>query len=873
MTGQGYRRRRTAALIGALCLTVGLAGAAIVSADPAHAASGESGRFTPLTSTRLLDTRTTGGVLRANEIRPLVVAGRGGVPESGASAVLVTITVTGQSTGGYVSVFPDGTNPGTSTVNFAAAQTIANSTVVALPADGTIDLQNGTAGTLHVIVDVMGWYSAEGSTPAAGGLLPVAQRRLLDTRVTHNPLQGMTPLRLPVAGTAGVPADAIGVAVNVTAVLPTQGTYITVWPAGRAQPGTSILNPVKGSVVANLAIVGLGTGGALSLVAGSGTTNVVVDLLGYITGNGGTADVAIGGTNPIQPYRVLDTRKMGTKQPLGAGQTIEAIGSSAVGVPVSGVAALVVTVTTVNSTGSGAYITAWPSGVARPTASILNVRTDRPVPATVVIPVGADGGINLYNSFGSTHIIVDVAGWIPVAHPAVTSIRWSTMDTTPVNGDAAAMARQVLLTANRYALSTWWPTEAQTLLAAPMDSNAQADTSDAVRRLSMEAMSLSVSLRTGAYDPRVVGVSRDTAESVAIQLIDAVASKHIANRAGGWGDSWQSGLWSDLAGSAGWYLWDDLPADTQTRVARMVEWEADQSLLVPLRLLRNRAGTVLTAGNTGAEEDASFALPPALATAMFPSSPHWSAWRHQQELLQINGWARPADVSSATLVDGLTTSAWLQGSNVEGNGSLINHNRIAPDYSTTTAQNIETVMFAALAGKAAPQSTLAGLNPVHAALYTIRYTTPTYQSPGGTVFTVGSPTVYYPQGCDWGLGQQLPYALFDAQAAVFGFAGNGAAASQALLHTTAEATMQARNSTGATYPDGSTEYIYVGREEHSAQLAAALYFTYFIERLGFTIAPSYSPWSPIATVVGVTPQSVTAFRMAPTDEHKLMISH
>ena len=586
--------------------------------------------------------------------------------------------------------------------------------------------------------------------------------------------------------------------------------------------------------------------------------------------NGDATDVAVGGTKPIQPYRVQDTRTMGTKAPLGASRTLEVIGSGAVGVPVSGVAALVLTVTTVNSTVSGGYLTAWPSGSARPLASVLNPRTDRPVPATVVVPVGPDGGIELFNSIGSTHVIVDVTGWVPAAHTAVTPIAWSSMDTTPVAGNAATAARQVLLTTNRYALSTWWPTTGQTLLAAPMDVNAQADGRDPVRRVSMEALALAVSLHTGAYDPAAVGVSADIAKSVAIAIIDTVAGKHIANRATGWGDSWQSALWSSIAGRAGWFLWNDLPPATRTRVARMVEWEADQSLLVPLRLLRNRAGTVLTPGNTGSDEDSWYALAPALATAMLPDSPHWAAWRHEEELVQINGWARPADVTSTTTVDGVTKSAWLQGSNVENDGSVINHARVAPDYSTLTQHSADALMFAALVRKPAPQSTLAGLQAVHAAAYNVLYSTPIYLRPGGTVFTVSSSTVYYPQGCDWGTGQQLPFALFDAQAAAFGFAGNAAAANQALLHTNAEAAMQARNANGATYPDGSAEYKYAGREEHSAQLASELYLTYFVRRLGFTVGASHSPWSPGASNAGAIPQSVSGSHMTATNERSLM---
>ncbi len=47
-------------------------------------------------------------------------------------------------------------------------------------------------------------------------------------------------------------------------------------------------------------------------------------------------------------------------------------------------------------------------------------------------------------------------------------------------------------------------------------------------------------------------------------------------------------------GRADWLVWSDLPAATQDGVTRMVEWEADTTLLVGVRYLRDRTGRVLT---------------------------------------------------------------------------------------------------------------------------------------------------------------------------------------------------------------------------------------------------------------------------------------
>lgn len=118
------------------------------------------------------------------------------------------------------------------------------------------------------------------------------------------------------AGALGVPADASAVIVNVTAVNPTVGGYLTAWPTGDARPGTSNLNPRTGRAVPNLAILPLGAGGRISLFNFAGSTHVVVDVVGYVTPYTGvgapwavTAQFAAGGIDvnwspPVWPRGV-----------------------------------------------------------------------------------------------------------------------------------------------------------------------------------------------------------------------------------------------------------------------------------------------------------------------------------------------------------------------------------------------------------------------------------------------------------------------------------------------------------------------------------------------------------------------------------------
>jgi hypothetical protein len=53
----------------------------------------------------------------------------------------------------------------------------------------------------------------------------------------------------------------------------------------------------------------------------------------------------------------------------------------------------------------------WPTGSPRPTASDLNWVGGQSVPNLVVVKLGSDGAVQIYNAFGSVDVVVDVSGW------------------------------------------------------------------------------------------------------------------------------------------------------------------------------------------------------------------------------------------------------------------------------------------------------------------------------------------------------------------------------------------------------------------------------------------------------------------------------
>jgi hypothetical protein len=123
---------------------------------------GAGATFVPLaTPQRLLDSRT-GSPWTAASARTFAVAGSAGVAAMTSAfppkAVLANVTVTRPSTSGYLTVYPGGTRPGTSDLNWTKGQTVPNLTVAGLSPGGALTIFNSN-GQVDVILDVFGWFA------------------------------------------------------------------------------------------------------------------------------------------------------------------------------------------------------------------------------------------------------------------------------------------------------------------------------------------------------------------------------------------------------------------------------------------------------------------------------------------------------------------------------------------------------------------------------------------------------------------------------------------------------------------------------------------------------------------------------------------
>jgi len=253
-------------------------------------------RFTPITPSRLVDTREDYyEPLEEGDTITVGVTGRFGIPYEGVAAVVVNITGTEARGPGYVTAWASGNErPGTANLNLErSGQTAGNLAVVPVGSNGYIQLftQNGT----HLIVDAFGWFSTTSILQTC-----TQPTRVLDTRsVSYVGYTGSKPgpgstVAVALAGAGGMPASGVSAAiVNIAATEATAPGYITAWADGRPQPFTANLNvDAVGQTIANLAIVPVSADGTMRLFTQSGT-HLVVDLFGWFpieTGDSGPAN-------------------------------------------------------------------------------------------------------------------------------------------------------------------------------------------------------------------------------------------------------------------------------------------------------------------------------------------------------------------------------------------------------------------------------------------------------------------------------------------------------------------------------------------------------------------------------------------------------
>ncbi|RRR85370.1 N-acetylmuramoyl-L-alanine amidase [Streptomyces sp. RP5T] len=366
-----------------------------------------TGTLKPLTPTRIMDTRAGVGVPKAKVgsggTVTLQVTGKAGVPASGVTAVVMNVTATNPTASSYVTVYPDGTTrTSASNLNFTAGRTFPNLVVVPV-VNGKVDFYNRT-GTVDLIADISAYYTSDGSGSGLSSLTPT---RIMDTRagvgVPKAKVGSGGTVTLQVTGKAGVPASGVtAVVMNVTATNPTASSYVTVYPDGTTRTSASNLNFTEGRSFANLVVVPV-VNGKVDFYNRTGSVDLIADISGYFSATGSVEHNA-------GPVRVMDTRN-GTgvrKGTVGSGATVSLTVGGRNGVPTDATA-VVLNVTATNPTANG-YVTVYPDGTTRTSASSLNFTAGETIPNLVIVPV-VNGKVDFYNRTGTVDLIADLSGY------------------------------------------------------------------------------------------------------------------------------------------------------------------------------------------------------------------------------------------------------------------------------------------------------------------------------------------------------------------------------------------------------------------------------------------------------------------------------
>ena len=365
---------------------------------------GSSTSYMSMPPVRILDSRLGNGVARGKVAKgaemELTVLGRGNVPLGDVGAVVLNITVAEPASGGYLTVWPSGAaRPEASSLNFTTGQTVPNLVIARVGSSGCVRIYNG-GGDAHVLADVCGWF------PQTNPYNPLVPARLLDTRNNigaSGKLGADRTLRLDVAGHGGVPSSGVGaVVLNVTGTEPDAISYLTVWPMDAPRPTASNLNLVPDKTTPNLVIAKVAADGSVGIYNAAGQVHVLADVCGWFPPDAGY--------HPMVPSRIVDTRiGTGARGRLRANGAIDLDTLCRGSVPVNA-AAVVLNVTVAEPTQAG-YLTVWPSGQPRPNASNLNFGAGQVVPNLVIVRVGVEGMVSVYNEVGTPHLIADVMGW------------------------------------------------------------------------------------------------------------------------------------------------------------------------------------------------------------------------------------------------------------------------------------------------------------------------------------------------------------------------------------------------------------------------------------------------------------------------------
>jgi hypothetical protein len=404
------------------------------------AVEGPASAYRPINPIRILDTRSDADIKRlwtksALSIDPVTTTGvaeAAGVDPADITAVIVNTTLVRAGSRGFGTVWPTGSKRRFTSTNNAEfdGHTIPNLVISPLGRDRKISVY--TTMTSDIILDVLGVFVASPATEA-GRFEALGPIRAFDSRdpgssdfdAGSTQTIDLTPF--------GVPADASGVVLNVTAIRSKARGFFRVWSAGDPEPGHSSVNVLSDNYNAGNQVISGVDAGMIKVFSASGG-GMTIDVTGYFTG--ASAESSTEGLYvPFSAGRLFDSRSTSGPTALNDGNKIDAdqaydlqVGGR-LDIPETGAKAVAFNLTGAQATDRG-FLKAYPTGSSEPETSSLNyTAADQVVPNHAITSINPSTGQVTLKPSRQTHLVVDASGYFlaegatpPAGGSAVTAM-------------------------------------------------------------------------------------------------------------------------------------------------------------------------------------------------------------------------------------------------------------------------------------------------------------------------------------------------------------------------------------------------------------------------------------------------------------------
>ncbi len=363
--------------------------------------------YVPLAPKRVLGTvRGIGSAYGPCRVRggtrfDLPVLGKGGVPTSGVSAVVLRVSFYNPDSSTSLRVWATGSTAPVDPVTAARPGEATALVTVPVGYGGKVSLQH-LRGMSHLTADVVGYYRA---TSLVGARLHMVGPKRALNGVTVRP--GKTAY-LNLATLSGKPSVRAGV-LSVTIAAGSSNGAIAPYVPNAAVPTYGQLAFWAGHTQTGSLLVQTGPKGAVALQNTSKTSiSLTVDLHAVY------ADASVSGGKrlvPLRQTRLVDTRTdVGINGALTSGRTATFAVLGKAGIPSSGVAGVLLTGLALNAT-RNTTTTLWPAGSYRPGIRQMSPLQARPSGDLMVVRPGTSGQLSVRNALGTTDLTVDAVGY------------------------------------------------------------------------------------------------------------------------------------------------------------------------------------------------------------------------------------------------------------------------------------------------------------------------------------------------------------------------------------------------------------------------------------------------------------------------------